>query len=126
MTVKSNHPNNDAFGTFHPIFNSTGVSIVLEAHNHNYQRFNPVDNILYLLTGTGTRDCPPCGTGDDHYRVGGDNDGNGHKLAKGLEENGITIIDLQIDNPNKKHSEGWFINLDKEIKDHFINRNSVN
>jgi hypothetical protein len=127
MTVHSEHPNNGAFDTFHQIFKNAGVSIVLEAHNHNYQRFKPVENILYLLTGTGTHDCPPCvpQAGGSLYPTDGNDDGNGHTVAKKIRENGITIIDLQIDNPNQKHSEGWFINLDKQIKDHFINGNTV-
>jgi hypothetical protein len=114
MTVKSTHPNNGAFDVFHPIFKSTGVSIVLQAHNHNYQRFEPIDDILYLLTGTGTHD-----TGLDLYPLDSDNDGNGHELERGKRVNGITIIDLQIDNPDQKHIRGWFINLDREILDQF-------
>jgi len=114
MTVKSTYPNNGALDDYHPIFKSTGVSIVLQAHNHNYQRFELVDDILYLLTGTGTHD-----TGSDLYPLDSDNDGNGHKLERGKRVNGITIIDLQIDNPDKKHIKEWFISLHGQILDQF-------
>ena len=114
MTVKSTHANNGAFNDYHPIFKSSGVNIVLQAHNHNYQRFELVDNILYLVTGTGTHD-----TGSDLYPLDSDNDGNGHKLERGKRVNGITIIELQIDNFKKKHMKEWFISLDGKILDQF-------
>ena len=114
MTAKSTYPNNGAFDDYHPIFKSTGVGIILQAHNHNYQRFQPVDDILYFVTGTGTRD-----TGSDLYPLDSDNDGNGHKLERGKRVNGITIIDLQIDNPDEKHVKGWFISSDGQILDQF-------
>lgn len=114
MTAKSTHPNNGAFDDYHPIFKSTGVSIVLQAHNHNYQRFQPVDDILYLVTGTGSR-----ATGSDLSPLNSDNDGNGHKLERGKRVNGITVLDLQLDNSNEKHVKGWFISSDREILDQF-------
>lgn len=112
MTAKSAYSNNGAFDDYHPIFKSYGVDIVLQAHNHNYQRFQPVDDILYLVVGTGTSDT-------DLYPLDSDNDGNGHKLERGKRVNGITVIDLQIDNPNEKHLKGWFISSDRKILDQF-------
>jgi hypothetical protein len=34
-------------------------------------------------------------------------------------ENGITIIDLQIENPRAKNLQGWFVNMDNKILDKF-------
>ncbi len=42
-TSPSKHPPNTAFaGTYHPIFDKYGVDLVLQAHNHNYQRSYPL------------------------------------------------------------------------------------
>jgi hypothetical protein len=36
-----------------PIFASEGVDLVLNGHDHNYQRFGPVDGVTYVVTGGG-------------------------------------------------------------------------
>ncbi len=30
-----------------------GVDLVLSGHNHNYQRFAPIDNVTYIVNGLG-------------------------------------------------------------------------
>lgn len=39
---------------YNPLFQNTGVSLVLSGHNHNYQRYK-VDNVTYLSNGLGGR-----------------------------------------------------------------------
>lgn len=36
-----------------PIFEATGVDLVLAGHDHNYQRFNPIRGVTYIVTGGG-------------------------------------------------------------------------
>jgi len=42
------------YGLYNPLFQNTGVSLVLSGHNHNYQRYK-VDNVTYLTNGLGGR-----------------------------------------------------------------------
>jgi Calcineurin-like phosphoesterase len=39
---------------YNPLFQKTGVSLVLSGHNHNYQRYG-VNNVTYLTNGLGGR-----------------------------------------------------------------------
>jgi len=46
---------------------------------------------------------------------------NGNTCIKCIRgENGNTIIDLQIDDKYSKHLDGWFINMDNKVLDHFV------
>jgi len=36
-----------------PLFAETGVDLVLSGHDHNYQRFAPLDGVAYVVTGGG-------------------------------------------------------------------------
>src|SRR6266487_1691142 len=106
VTVKSTHSPNGQFGCYDPVFRLSGIDGVLQAHNHNYQRFD-IDGLLYGVFGTGTHD-----TGSSMYPLKSE-DWNGNTCIKCITgENGITIIDLQIDNKYSKHLDGWFINMD--------------
>ncbi len=55
VTVKSTHPPNGQFDCYDPLFRTGGIDAVLQAHNHNYQRFN-VKGLIYGVFGTGTHD----------------------------------------------------------------------
>jgi predicted phosphodiesterase len=110
-TVKSNHGPNGAFSCYQSLFKANGVSAVLQGHNHNYQRFS-IDNILYLVAGTGTHD-----SGSSMYPVGSDNF-NGNKCLKcSTGTNGITILDLDL---TKKQINGYFVSNADKIVDSFV------
>lgn len=55
VTVKSVNPPNGEFDCYDPIFRAGGIDGVLQAHIHNYQRFN-INGLLYGVYGTGTHD----------------------------------------------------------------------
>jgi predicted phosphodiesterase len=113
VTVKSDHPPNGQFDCYDPVFRASGIDGVLQAHNHNYQRFN-ISGLLYGVFGTGTHD-----TGSSMYPL--ESDGwEGNKCIKCITgENGITIIDLQVNDKNSKHFVGWFIGMGNELLDKF-------
>lgn len=113
VTVKSDHGPNGQFNCWNPLFSDNNVDLVLEAHNHNYQRI-PVNGIDYLLVGTGTHD-----TGSKMYPLNS-NSWNGFECAKCITgTNGITLMDFQIDNPNVRHMNAWFISNADTVKDTF-------
>jgi hypothetical protein len=113
VTVKSQHPANGQFSCWNPLFVANSIDAVLQAHNHNYQRFD-VNGMLYGVFGTGTHD-----TGSSMYPLNSDN-WNGIKCQKCITgTNGITLIDLQIDNPNVRHMDAWFLDNSGNVKDKF-------
>lgn len=113
VTVKSVHPPNGEFDCYDPIFRAGGIDGVLQAHIHNYQRFN-INGLLYGVYGTGTHD-----TGSSMYPLKSTNwDGN-DCLQCITGKNGITIIDLQFNHNNSKHFVGWFLGMNQEILDDF-------
>ena len=113
VTVKSTHPDNGQFNCYDPIFRAAGIDEVLQAHNHNYQRFN-INGLMYGVFGTGTHD-----TGSSMYPLNS-NDWNGNNCLKCITgKNGITILDLHFNDKNPKHFVGWFIGMNREILDSF-------
>ena len=113
VTVKSEHPDNGQFNCYDPMFRAAGVDGVLQAHNHNYQRFN-INGLMYGVFGTGTHD-----TGSSMYPLNS-NDWNGNNCLKCITgKNGITVIDLHFNNNNSKDFVGWFIGMKHEILDAF-------
>lgn len=115
VTVKSDHPPNGQFDCYDTVFRASGIDGVLQAHNHNYQRFN-IRGLLYGVFGTGTHD-----TGSSMYPLESDNWQGNDCLKCITGENGITIIDLDLNlnNINSKHFVGWFIGMRNEILDKF-------
>jgi len=113
VTVKSDHPPNGEFNCYDPLFREGKINGVLQAHNHNYQRFN-INGLLYGVFGTGTHD-----TGSSMYPLESTTwEGNGClKCITG--ENGITIIDLQFNDKNSKHFVGWFLGMNQKVLDGF-------
>lgn len=112
VTVKSDNPPNGQFDCYDPLFRAGNIDGVLQAHNHNYQRFN-INGLLYGVFGTGTHD-----TGSSMYPLGSTN-WEGHNCLKCITgKNGITIIDLQLNN-NPRHFVGWFLGMDGKILDDF-------
>src|SRR4030095_6038425 len=113
VTVKSEHPDNGQFSCYDPVFRAGGIDGVLQAHNHNYQRFN-INGLMYGVFGTGTHD-----TGSSMYPLDS-NTWEGNNCLKCITgKNGITIIDLHFDNKNPKHFVGWFIDMNLEVLDAF-------
>ena len=113
VTVKSTHPPNGEFNCYDPLFRAGRIDGILQAHNHNYQRFN-VDGLLYGVFGTGTHD-----TGSKMYPLDSDTRQGSDCLKCNTGENGITIIDLHFNNLNSKHFVGWFVNMENQILDQF-------
>ena len=112
VTVKSTHPPNGQFHCYDPLFRTGEIDGVLQAHNHNYQRFN-INGLMYGVFGTGTHD-----SGSSMYPLKSDN-WQGYECIKCITgENGITIIDIQL-NQDQKHLVGWFLNMQREILDSF-------
>lgn len=113
VTVKSEHPDNGQFSCYDPVFRAGEIDGVLQAHNHNYQRFN-INGLMYGVFGTGTHD-----TGSSMYPLDS-NTWEGNNCLKCITgKNGITIIDLHFDNKNPKHFVGWFIDMNREVLDAF-------
>jgi hypothetical protein len=53
------------------------------------------------------------------YPISSDN-WNGFKCLKCITgTNGITLIDFQIDNPNVRNMQGWFLSNGDTVKDKF-------
>lgn len=50
---------------FVPIFERAGVDLVLAGHDHNYERFEPKNGVVYLVTGGGGRGTRPVDPGAD-------------------------------------------------------------
>ena len=113
VTVNSDHPPNGEFNCYDPLFRAEGVDGVLQAHIHNYQRFN-INGTLYGVYGTGTHD-----TGSNMYPLKSTTWEGNDCLQCITGKNGITIIDLQFNQNNSKHFVGWFLGMDREVLDSF-------
>jgi predicted phosphodiesterase len=110
VTVKSDHGPNGQFNCWNPLFAANGVTTVLQAHNHNYQRIN-VNGVNYMVVGTGTHD-----TGSAMYPCSSQSWNNfAGKCITGV--NGLTILDFRIDSPAQAHVDGWFIDSSGNVKD---------
>jgi hypothetical protein len=55
LSCSCSHSSNGQFNTYQAIFKQFGVDIVLQAHNHNIQYFNPIDGVKYIVSGAGGR-----------------------------------------------------------------------
>jgi hypothetical protein len=108
------HPPNGGFDCYHALFKDTGVMVVLQAHNHNDQRF-VIDNITYTVNGGGHHDEP-----ESMYSIVSDSfktDTNTYPLLfKDASHNGFLLMDLQINGTNK-HIKGKFVTDANESKD---------
>ena len=119
VTVKSTHTDNGQFDCYHPVFREGKIDGVLQAHNHNYQRFN-IDGLLYGVFGTGTHD-----TGSNMYPLKSDTWGGNQCIKCITGKNGITVIDLHFNNEQSKNFAGWFIGMDNQILDAFDSSTTV-
>ncbi|MGI0022238.1 MAG: metallophosphoesterase family protein [Nitrososphaeraceae archaeon] len=113
VTVPSDHSGNGKFACFDPVFRGNGINLVLQAHNHNYQRVD-VNGINYMVVGTGTHD-----TGSSMYPLNG-NSWQGFDCQKCITgTNGITILDLKIDDPAMRQVNAWFLSNSGNVEDRF-------
>lgn len=90
------------YDTYHDLFSEYGVDLVLSGHNHNYQRFSPIDNVTYLINGLGGKSHYPLEETDLHYEKAFDND--------------YGYLTLEIVNAT---INGKFISNDNKIRDNF-------
>ncbi|HJX79149.1 metallophosphoesterase [Glutamicibacter sp.] len=115
VTAPSKHSGNGQYACYNPLFLANGVENVLQGHNHNYQRFM-IGPIVYGVYGTGTHD-----TGSSMYTFSGDK-WNGNTCIKCITgTNGITIMDLKIDDPAQRQVSAWFISNSDQVKDKWVN-----
>lgn len=72
----SSHPGlNDLRDIYHPLFDEYGVDLVLQAHNHNYQRtyplsYNVTEKSSPIITNGNTEDYTNIGNGQIYITVG--------------------------------------------------------
>jgi len=113
VTVDTKHPPNGQFACWDTLFRANGITDVLQAHNHNYQRVE-VNGVTYYTFGTGTHDM-----GSNMYPITS-NDWKGFDCQKCIDDvNGITLLDFQIDDPHVRNMQGWFISNSDTVKDKF-------
>jgi hypothetical protein len=113
VTVDSDHSGNGQYSCWNPLFAGNGVNLVLQAHNHNYQRII-INDIYYMTVGTGTHD-----TGSSMYDCDS-SDWNGHEGLCITGTNGFLISDFQIDDPHERSIRSWFISNSEAVKDKFL------
>jgi predicted phosphodiesterase len=119
VTVKSVHPPNGEFDCYDPLFRMGGIDGILQAHNHNYQRFD-VHGLMYGVFGTGTHN-----TGSGMYPLNSDTWQGNNCLKCITGKNGITIMDLHFNDNTPKHFVGWFIGMREEVLDGFDSLNHL-
>ena len=115
---------------YHPMFEQYGVDLVLQAHNHNYQRtypisFNPndsskptvtnqfttdyksqTDGIVFAIVGTG---------GEGFYPL----DGQASYTATQFDRFGFLNIEISNGNPHTKLLGTFYDNKGDEVRDQF-------
>lgn len=91
----------DLYDTYHSLFAKYNVDLVMSGHNHNYQRFSPVDNVTYVVNGLG---------GVGQYELKPD-----HNRKIGFDNTfGYLVLDS-----NDKGIIGKFISHDNQVIDKF-------
>jgi predicted phosphodiesterase len=115
VTVKSEHEPNGQFNCYHAMFKANGVDMVLQGHNHNTQIFR-IDGVEYTVGAPGTHD-----TGNSLYKLD-DTSFDGHELLYGNDkDNGVTFLDIQIDDLSKHLIKANIVSLDNKVLYNFTN-----
>ena len=115
---------------YHPMFEQYNVDLVLQAHNHNYQRTFPIsynlvdsskptvtnqfttgyntqtDGIVFAIVGTG---------GEGFYPL----DGQASYTATQFGRFGFLNIDISNGNPHTKLTGTFYDNIGNEVRDQF-------
>ena len=126
-THKSEKPLRDLY---HPLFDKYGVDLVLQAHNHNYQRtypitYNPNDSSEPTIKNqtTGGYNDPTNGTIFAIVGTGRESfyalDGQAPYVATQFNKFGFLNIGLDNGNPHTTLTGTFFDNKGNEIRDHF-------
>jgi predicted phosphodiesterase len=121
---------------YHPLFDKYGVDLVLQAHNHNYQRTYPLtynsengsepiitnefttaynshkDGIVFAIVGTG---------GESFYRL----DGQSPFIATQFDRFGFLNLEVKNGNPQTTLTGTFFDNKGDEIKDYFTIKKEI-
>lgn len=122
---------------YHPLFDKYGVDLVLQAHNHNYQRTypltynaekaaNPVvtngfttgynsnnDGVVFATVGTG---------GESFYGL----DGRASFVATQIDRFGFLNLEVKNGNPHTSLTGTFYDNKGDEIKDYFTIKKEIN
>jgi hypothetical protein len=98
----SHRPLPGLYGTYHDLFAKHDVDFVFSGHNHNYQRFSPIDNVTYIVNGLG---------GALPYEL----EDADHKYEKRFDDT-YGYLELNIEN---QRSSGKFISNSDTIRDNF-------
>jgi hypothetical protein len=121
---------------YHPLFGKYGVDLVLQAHNHNYQRSYPLtynlgngsnpiitngfttgynshnDGIIFATVGTG---------GESFYGL----DGRAAFIATQFDRFGFLNLEIKNGNPDTTLTGTFFDNKGDEIKDYFTIKKEI-
>ncbi len=92
----------DVRGAWSDLFSQYGVDLVLAGHDHDYQRSDPIDGVLYVVSGGGAKTRP-----------------TGHESFTAFSASTLHYLDLQI-----SHDQilGQAIDSDGQAFDKFVIR----
>lgn len=111
------HSPNGKFSCYDPLFRGNGVDVVLQGHEHNYQRYD-INGLEYIVAGAGNRDGPD-GEDGSLYPLGS-KEFKGFDCLKCFNNiNGFVMMDFKIDDPHERNVNGWFLSSDGAVKDKF-------
>ena len=121
---------------YHPLFDKYGVDLVLQAHNHNYQRTYPLtynpekaanpivtngfttgynsnnDGVIFATVGTG---------GESFYGL----DGRASFVATQIDRFGFLNLEVKNGNPHTTLTGTFYDNKGDEIKDYFTIKKEI-
>ena len=121
---------------YHPLFDKYGIDLVLQAHNHNYQRTYPLtynpekgsnpimtngfttgynsfeDGVVFATVGTG---------GEGFYTL----DGRSPFIATQFDRFGFLNLEIKNGNPHTTLTGTFFDNKGDEIKDYFTIKKEI-
>ncbi|MGD9533019.1 MAG: metallophosphoesterase [Candidatus Nitrosocosmicus sp.] len=108
ISCKCVHSPDVDYTIYQDLFKKYGVSLVLSGHNHNYQRFAPIDNVTYIVNGLG---------GKEVYNLKNADEYNKKFKFESKFNDASGYLDLNI---TKGKINGKFIsNSDYQVKDNF-------
>jgi len=137
-TSPSTHPaKNDVRNIYHPLFDTYGVDLVLQGHNHNYQRTYPVtfnadknsnptvtnafttgyegnnDGVIYAIVGTG---------GEGFHPLEGR---HSYVATQFADKFGFLDIEISNGNPHTNLTGTFYDNQGSIVHDHFTIKKEI-
>lgn len=104
ISCECDHAPNVDYAVYQDLFNKYGVDLVLSGHNHNYQRFEPIDNVTYIVNGLGGASQYDLEDADEYnniHKYGNKfSDAYGY-LSLNLAKNNITGKFISNEDPNE-------------------------